>query len=378
MILFLESNLSYYAGGPPFIFKTADRLGQMGLDVAVLAQNINKSFIEAYPRVNCFSIGGYLPNTVGHWLLAPFLFRRVGKAISGLKADVLFPQAAPASHWAFLYKSRHKQIPCIWYCHEPTSFIHNLDSIMGLKGVVKYGALLLNPALQMMDRWLARYADHILANSQFTAERVKKIYGREAEVVYPAFIELDKFKTNAKKEDFLFTVGRLRRIKRMDLILKALAILHNKGKSVNLVMAGDGEEKDNLVRLSRALNLEPQVRFAGALPDEEVRQYMSRARAVVFPSVNEPFGQVPVEAMACGTPVIASDSGGPRETVLEGKTGYHFKTNDAASLAEKIDLVMGNNLMPEMATAARKHVEQNFTLEITCQKLYNIFSKYVV
>ena len=105
---------------------------------------------------------------------------------------------------------------------------------------------------------------------------------------------------------------------------------------------------------------------------------MSRARAVVFPSVNEPFGQVPVEAMACGTPVIASDSGGPRETILEGKTGYHFRTNDAASLAERINLIMDNNLMPEMAISARKHVEQNFTLEITCNKLYNIFSQYGV
>ena len=377
MILYLEANLYPHAGGPPFILKTAERLGQMGLDVAVLTQIVIERFVKAHPSVKCFSIGGPLPNTVSHWFFSPFLFRRMAKVISELKVDVLFPQTSAASHWAFLYKSRNRQIPCIWYCHEPNAYIHDMQIIKGFNGTVKYGALLLNPLLQLVDRWLVRYADRILVNSQFTAARVRKIYHREAEVVYPGFIELDKFKMTTQKEDFIFTIARLTWKKRIDLILRALALLRNEGRSINLVIGGDGEEKNNLLKLTRTLNLESQVRFTGALSDEEVRQYMARARAVVFPSFNEPFGQVPVEAMACGTPVVASDSGGPKETVLDGKTGYHFKTNDAASLAEKIRLVMDNNLMPEMAIAARKHVEQNFTLEITCKKLYNIFSQYV-
>lgn len=140
---------------------------------------------------------------------------------------------------------------------------------------------------------------------------------------------------------------------------------------IRLIVGGDGEETPGLMNLVCKFDLGEQVDFTGRLPDEEVRRYMSTARFVVFPTTNEPFGLVPLEAMACGTPVIVSDSGGPKETVINGKTGLTFQSDNVADLADKMrSLWRNNNLTRKMAAAARKNVEERFSWDSTVDMLY--------
>ncbi len=378
MILFIQPHFTYPGGSGKLVLETADRLAQRGLNVGVLTLSADKEVIGPYPHIKYFFLGGSLPNTISHWLTYPQLIKQINKAISQLKPEIIFPHVFPANYWGFLYKRRDKNIPCIWYCHEPSAFVHNLKIIKGLKGPIKCAALLSNPVFQVLDRKLAHYADKILVNSYYTAAQVERIYHRRAEVVYPG-VDIREFKPRREKEEFIFTIGRLSKFKRIDLILKALAVLkQDRGKDIRLVVGGDGEERANLMKLAQKMGLSQQVYFTGRLPYEQVKEYMGKAKAVIFPTTNEPFGLVPLEAMACGTPVIASNSGGPRETIIDGKVGFLFKPDDEFDLARKIDILSSDHdLNMKMVVAARKHVVENFSWERTTDRIYDALREFV-
>ena len=375
MVLFVFPHFTYPGGAGKFVLETADRLAKRGLDTAVLALSGNADIISGYPHIRFHFIGGPLPNTFAHWIGFAGLAKRIEQTISELRADVLFPQVFPANYWSFLYKRSHSDIPCIWYCQEPSAFVHNLTVIMGLKGPIKGAALISNPFFQWLDRKLVSYADKILVNSQYTAGQVKKIYHRPATVVYPG-VDIERYTPGQCKEEFVFVIGRLTRFKRIDLALKAIAVAKQRGDRIPLIIGGDGEERANLMKLAQRLKLNDQVQFVGRLSDEELLSYLRRAKFVVFPTTNEPFGLVPVEAMACGTPVIVSDSGGPRETVIQGETGLLFKAGSDVDLADKIQLMWNNgDLINRMSFRARKHAEEKFGWDGVADKLAKIFQE---
>jgi glycosyltransferase involved in cell wall biosynthesis len=375
LVLFIHPHFTYPGGAGKFVLETADRLAQRDLDVVVLTLTADNAIVGDYKHVKFHCIGGPLPNTFSHWLGFISLARRIEQAISQLKPDILFPQVFPANYWGFLYKRRHRDIPCIWYCHDPNAFVHNLDTILGLKGGIKYAALISNPFFQWLDRELVGYADRILVNSQYTAGLVKRIYHRPATVVYPG-VDTTKFKPSQQKEEFFFTISRLTKFKKVDLIIKALASLKQEGNGPCLIVGGDGEEKTNLMNLAHKLKLSQQVQFVGRLLYEDVSSYLAKAKFAIFPSTNEPFGLVPLEAMACGTPVIVSNSGGPKETVIEGETGLTFEADSQVDLANKIQTLWGNvDLIRQMSLAARKHVAKNFSWDNTVDILYQLFTQ---
>ncbi|MFC1967387.1 glycosyltransferase family 4 protein [Chloroflexota bacterium] len=372
MILFVQPHFTYPGGGGKVVLEIGERLAQMGLEVGVLALSADRDVIAPYPRIEFLIMPAPLPGKISHWLSFPALMRNMEKMLAEIKIDVLFPHVFPANYWGFLYKRRHREIPCLWFCHEPSAFVHNLNIIRGLAGPIKYAALLANPFLQIADRKLAGYADRILVNSRYTAKQVERIYGQPATVVYPG-VATGEFRPSGQKKDYIFTIGRLTRFKRIDLIFRALALLKGDGKEVKLVIGGDGEDKQRLIQTAGIMGLENQVSFTGRIADERVRELLAGARAVIFPTTNEPFGIVPLEAMACGTPVIVSNSGGPMETVIDGQTGLLFHPDDAADLARKIDIMVGEReKASEMAAAARQHVSDNFSWEQAAEQTYGI------
>jgi glycosyltransferase involved in cell wall biosynthesis len=162
--------------------------------------------------------------------------------------------------------------------------------------------------LRIWDQRTANGVDHMVANSGFIAARIRKIYRREATVIYPP-VDVEAFTPGVAgepKEDFYLTASRAVPHKRMDLIVKTFAGLPER----RLVVIGDGPELKRLRREAPG-----NVTLLGYQPVASLRDYMRRARAFIFAS-EEDFGIVPVEAQACGTPVIAFGRGGARETVL--------------------------------------------------------------
>jgi glycosyltransferase involved in cell wall biosynthesis len=228
------------------------------------------------------------------------------------------------SHHAFANRVRvpaHATV--VSYTHTPARWIWDRTTRRGeFGGAIGAAALATFSATQRRaDRAAARRVDHILVNSTAVAERVRSWWGREATVVHPpvdtAFYAPDDA---VDREDFFLLAGRLVPYKRPE-----VGVLAAERAGVPLVVAGDGRARAAVESVRG-----PHTRILGAVGDEELRTLYQRCRALVFPGV-EDFGIVPVEAMACGAPVIAVDAGGARDTVIPGCTGVRIPagTDDA-------------------------------------------------
>ncbi|MDK7674254.1 glycosyltransferase [Weeksella virosa] len=176
--------------------------------------------------------------------------------------------------------------------------------------------------LQKKDYAQAQRPDYIISNSFYVQNWVKEVYHRDSEVIYPP-VDLDNFQleVNANREDYYVTVGRLVPYKRFDIIVEAF---NASGKK--LIIIGDGVELKKLQKLAKK-----NIHFTGYLQSEEINQYICRAKGFIHVGI-EDFGIAPVEAQACGTPVVAYAVGGARETVLDGITGKLFDEQNKNSL----------------------------------------------
>jgi len=180
----------------------------------------------------------------------------------------------------------------------------------------------------MANRRVSRRVTRYVANSQYVAKQIETNYGRPADVIWPP-VDTDRFRPSAsgEKDDYFLFIGRLvEPYKRPSLAVEAFRSL-----PYRLVVAGDGPAMSSLRRIAT-----PNIEFTGHLGDAELIPLLQRAAAVIFPSRDD-FGLVPVEAMACGTPVIAYAGGGALETVVPDVTGIHFETQSPSSLRMAIE-----------------------------------------
>jgi len=167
--------------------------------------------------------------------------------------------------------------------------------------------------------------DFLMANSNMTRRRIEKVYRRGSTVVYPP-VNTEHFIPSGKEpEDFYLVLSRFIPYKRVDLAIKACNRLKRK-----LIVIGEGSEGEALKALAG-----PTVSFTGWLGDEETLDYYKRCRAFLFPGY-EDFGITPVEAMACGRPVIAYGKGGVLDTVIPGQTGILFSDQTEEDLTQAI------------------------------------------
>jgi glycosyltransferase involved in cell wall biosynthesis len=182
-------------------------------------------------------------------------------------------------------------------------------------------------ALERLRRWderSARGVQVLVANSAFVAERIRRAYGRQAEVLHPP-VDVEAFALAEHKEGFYLTVSRLEAYKRIDLLVEAFASMPER----RLLVVGGGPE------MARLRAMAPRnVEMAGRLSGAEVRTRMQRARAFLFAGI-EDFGIVMAEAQACGTPVIALGRGGAAE-IVRPDTGILFEAQTAAAVADAV------------------------------------------
>ncbi len=171
----------------------------------------------------------------------------------------------------------------------------------GLKGAM---AKIILSRIRLWDYRTSNGVDHFVANSQFIANRIWKVYRREASVIYPP-VNVSAFTAREEKEDFYLTASRMVPYKKMDMIAAAFAQMPDK----KLVIIGDGPDMEKVRKYES-----PNIRILGYQPDHVLVGHMQRAQAFVF-AAEEDFGITPVEAQACGTPVIAYGKGGALETV---------------------------------------------------------------
>jgi glycosyltransferase involved in cell wall biosynthesis len=220
----------------------------------------------------------------------------------------------------------------ICYIHTPMRYAWELfDEYFGPKrvGWLK-SQLFFKPLLQWVkwyDRATTRRVDLFIANSSYVAERVLRCYGRKAAVLPPP-VDLSRFAgAHRQPEDWFLVVSALVPYKRVDQAIRACARLDRRLKIV-----GSGPETERLRRLAR--NLGATVEFAGFTDDQQLVDYYLRAKALLFPGV-EDFGIVPVEAIAAGCPVIAFKKGGILDSMTE-QTAVFYQDQTEDGLSEAI------------------------------------------
>lgn len=253
----------------------------------------------------------------------------------------------------------------ISYVHSPIRYAWDLQHQylreLGLtSGIKSFIIRWLLHKIRMWDYRTANGVDHFVANSNFIARRIKKVYGREADVIYPP-VDTSRFTLCENKENYYVTASRMVPYKKMDLIVEAFSQMPDK----KLIVIGDGPDFEK-VKSKASSNIE----ILGYQSNEAMQDYMRKAKAFVF-AAEEDFGITPVEAQACGTPVIAFGKGGALETVnsdLElNPTGIFFDKQNIQSIVEGINEFEKNQdfYIPENCrTNALKFSNERFRNEL--------------
>src|SRR5918999_61755 len=232
----------------------------------------------------------------------------------------------------------------ICYCHNPFRYAWSEREAT----LAARSAPLRLPLQVVLSRWrqwdwiASQRVDRYVANSRLTASRIRRYFGREADVLHPP-VELERFAPGPIADHYL-VVAELMAHKRIDVAVEAFNRL---GRP--LVVVGDGPELRRLRRLAKS-----NVRFTGRLPDPDVADLLRRARALVVTAAEE-FGIAAVEALASGRPVIALGSGGVLESVREGETGAYYRDSEPQALEDVVARFDPMAVDPEACVAAARH-----------------------
>jgi glycosyltransferase involved in cell wall biosynthesis len=251
-------------------------------------------------------------------------------------------------------------VPHICYCHSPMRYVWdmypNYSASLG-----RFGRLLFSFIAHYLRRWdqlNSQQVTRFIANSNFVKARIKSYYNVEASVIFPP-VDVKAFDVTESNEDFYLVLGQLVDYKRADIAVEAF---NESGKK--LVVIGEGEMYQKLSKIA-----EGNIELRGRVTFSEVKDAMKKCKALVFPGV-EDFGIVPVEAMACGKPVIAYGKGGARDTVIDGVTGLFFHSQTAASLnaaIEKFESIYGSFDAQKIREHAENYDSETFVENIVSE-----------
>lgn len=244
----------------------------------------------------------------------------------------------------------------ICYCLTPARFLWNYADYVERERIGHLARLFLPLFITRLREWDRRAAARVtqfIAISEAVRARIARHYQRDAMVIHPP-VDVERFSVSQERGDFFLIISRLVPYKRIDLAVQAFNDL-----GLPLVIAGDGRDRTRLEAMAK-----PNVRFLGRVSDQHAKDLLAHCRAFLFPG-EEDFGITPLEANACGRPVIAFAGGGALETVVEGVTGTFFREPTARALADVVRAFGKRKFDPR---TIRQHAER-FGTEVFKEKL---------
>lgn len=259
---------------------------------------------------------------------------------------------------------RYLNIPSLYVCHEPAAKInephYNKKTQKGLLNLLKKIIL---GYIAKIDRLNARKATLISTSSLYSCEDLYRNYGVHPKLNYLG-VDAEKFcLLNIPRESYVLSVGALNAAKAQDFLIRSVATLRNKPpiKFIYNYSYGQKEYQKYLVDLADSLDV--TISFESMLSDSELVKAYNQAALTAFPSLLEPLGLVPLESMACGTPVVGVAEAGIRETIVHNKTGL-LTERDPYEFGKAIELLLNNNeLLSEMGENGRRYVIEKWSWE---------------
>lgn len=326
------------------------------------AEKVLSQILELYPEADVFTLVDFLPTDERRWLNShtvntsfiqklPFsakhyrsyfpLFSIAIEQFDLTEYDLIISSSYSVAKGVITGPDQLH----VCYCHSPARYAWDLqaeylrESNMerGLKSIVARYFL---HKFRIWDVRTSHGVDRYIANSEFIKRRIYKCYRRDADVIYPP-VDITRFSVSEEKENFYLAASRLVPYKRIDLIAEAFSKMPD--KKLRIIGTGPDSEKVSAIAAKNE-----NIEYMGYQNDETLIKQMQTAKAFVF-AAEEDFGIIPVEAQACGTPVIAYGKGGCLETVINGVTGIHFGEQTTDSIIKAVnDFESSENEMPCM------------------------------
>lgn len=380
-IIILHPHFTIYGGAGQFVLEVGKRLSKKGYKVIVVSIKADEEIISAYKKyISFIDINGPLSSSILFWITFPLSYLKIVKILNNYEKYILFPQVFPSNWWGFIYKFFHPKVKLVWMCQEPSAFIHSKNWINSIESIhIRILAKVLRPILSFFDTKLAKKSDYIFANSNFTKKSAINTYKFNSKKIKTLYLGIDpqKFKNSRKfkKQQQILSVCRLTKFKNIETIIGAMKILKGKGIKVKLFIVGNGENKRNLMNLVLKNKLAREIVFKGEVSTESLIDLYKKSKILISASVDEPFGLSILESMACGTPVIAVNSGGPSEIVIDGKTGYLIPGKRPDILAQKISFLLEKNYLFEMMSKKCILHLRDFSWDITVNKICSEFAR---
>jgi glycosyltransferase involved in cell wall biosynthesis len=304
--------------------------------------------------------------------------RHIADVINRQDFDIVLCEQDRYTYAPFFLKYIKK--PTIYYCQQP---VRNQE--VALRNRTKNEILpapqnlrerimsimvnCLGKRLLKLDKKNASFAEHILTNSYFSRESILRSYGRNSFVSYLG-VDTEIFKPlGVPKEDFVLSVGRITPSKGSDFIVRSLGTIDSKIRP-RLVVVSDEVEipfKNSLEQLAQRTGVD--LRIESLIADDELVSLYNKAQLVLYAPYLEPFGLVPLEAMACGTPVVAVREGGVRESVVHNKTGVLTQRDESMFAEAVVELLSNEEKMREISQKAIECIEEYWTIEKAGKRL---------
>lgn len=300
-------------------------------DLFVIVDHMNKEDRKFLLNIKIkTSFIQFFPFSKNHFRKYLFFFPLVVKLFNLKKYDLII--SSSHSFAKNIIKSSNQIHIC--YCHTPSRYAHvmtndYLDNYKINNFILRFLLKIFLFAFSKYDINQNKNVDFFISNSKFIKQRIKKIYNKTSDVIYPP-IDIKKYKFKSKKQKYFLTSSRLVPYKKIDLIIKAF----NEMPESKLIVCGDGPEFSYYKKIAKK-----NITLKGWVSDTKLKDYLANANGFIFAAL-EDFGIIPVEALASGTPVIALDAGGTKETILSNSInnscGVLFKKQNKKNIIESI------------------------------------------
>jgi len=375
-IALIHIGFFYSGGGERTVLNEAIGLQMRGHDVTVFCPTHNKGcFPELIEKVKfkqfCWWMPGGFPyrNASGmiHTAIAPYLCEKYFK-----EYDVIIAHSQP-SNWLAYNVKKSVGIPYMGYLHQANRFLYprNIDKATGWSMDPNYRVLhwvhKLSMLISRLDRISIHEAKKIFVNSQWVKDQIDTVYGLESELCYPG-VNPDEFSRTESSENqamapYILSTNRHYPQKCLHYLLKIMSLVRTDYPHLKCYLTGAFTSyTSQLVEYAKKLNISNNIVFTNNLSESDLMKLYRHAYVYAFTPPEEDLGLGPIEAASFGVPSIVWDNAGPRETVIDGKTGYRVKPFDIHEMARRHKgLLEDPKLRDEMGMHASKFVRQKFT-----------------
>lgn len=327
--------LKIMGGAIRFAWEFSEYLASKGDEVVVASLYADRKLFSPRENIRVVDLADEtsLTQSLKFWLNLRQITKKLTNIVKNEKPDLVFFNHFPCMLWV----EKYGNIPILCY-PEDIALLYSGPYVKGLP-IGKYILWrIMRLFVRIYDKKKWKYFDHVICNSKFTANQVSRVYGIKPKLIY--------FGTNTKnftptelysKQRVILTLGDAS-VRRADMLIKAVSKLNQKRNDFKIWIVGNhGYLGEKLQKLVKKYKLTGVVEFFGRVSDSKLAQLYSESLAVAHLVKEAPFGMIVIEAMACGTAVIACKPGGTEESVMHEETGFLIEDNDLSGLIKYIE-----------------------------------------